>query len=151
MLRQSLIAIALLVCLDARAAPQSLDEIMKGFGTCEFGDFYYDMTERTPHHPYLARLAAPPKDAKGDLYTFRIADRLWGMPVVEIRVPGTWGYHSVTFDVPLAEARRIIRGKFGSEFRRSKRSMEGEKPALEALPSNPKQSVFYCNELEGGL
>lgn len=137
------------LCLAAQARAATLDEIFAGIRTCSFDKFYYAPWDPKPPHQYFVG-REPIADSKSDQYRFKVADTLFGLPVVEIRVPGTWAFYSVTFDAPLTTARKVLRTKFGTHFPRSKKSLMGEAPALEALAGNPKQSVLYCIEPQGG-
>jgi hypothetical protein len=145
-----------LVCLLLSAAPlfakaATLEEAFAGFRKCEFKDFYYapwDPKEKV--HPYLAERGLTPYKEDNGLYYFKVKDSLFGLPVSEIIIPGTWDLHAIVFDVPLAEARKTLKRQFGSVFAPSAQSAEGKAPALEAVADNPSRSSLYCNEVEGG-
>lgn len=141
------IAMISFLCIAIHARAVTLDEIFANVDSCAFDQFWYSTWAREPLHPYLASLV-PTSDSSPDQYRFLVKDSLFDLPVIELRVPGTWGFHSVTFDVPLQTARKAIQDRFGSQFPPSRNSLRGEAPALVASKTNPKQSVLYCNEPE---
>lgn len=143
-------AFIFILILPQVARATSLDELFKNVRTCSFNRFYYSAMDKDKGHPYFVG-RKPIDDSKHDSHVFKVSDTLFGLPVVEIQAPGTWDFHAVTFDVPLKESRKVIRKKFGSNFHRSKESLAGSRPALEASAVNPNQSILYCNEREGGL
>lgn len=135
--------------VDRKAA--TLEEAFAGFRKCEFKDFYYapwDPQEKA--HPYLAERGLTPYKEDNGLYYFKVKDSLFGLPVSEIIIPGTWNLHAIVFDVPLAKAQKALKRQFGSVFAPSTQSAEGKAPALEAVVDNPSRSSLYCNEVEGG-
>lgn len=129
----------------------TLDEALSGFTSCDFKSFYYDDFREQTSHGYFLERGLKPYKAKDGLFYFHLTDRLFGLPVSEIVAPGTWDLHMVKFDVSLKDARRTFRSKFKTEFRQSKRSDNGDIPALVKDPDDLKKSVFYCNEREEGL
>ncbi|MEZ0233235.1 MAG: hypothetical protein ACAH12_10380 [Methylophilaceae bacterium] len=131
----------------AQVSAAGLDKIYAGIKTCTFNQFYYAPWDTKAPHPYFIGLQ-PTAQSNNDLYTFEVKDTLFGMPVVEIQVPGTWGFHSVTFNVPISKARKVLHRKFGTHFPISEKSKAGEVPALVTSEANPNQSVLYCNEPE---
>lgn len=135
--------------LDARKLGATLDEAFKDFQKCRFEGFYYAPWDNNYAHPYFTKNGLKPQteDDTG-LYIFQVKDTLFGLPVTEVMVPGTWDLHGVVFDIPLAEARKAMKIKFGSEFRASAQSDAAEVPELSAA-KNPRQSVLFCNEAEG--
>lgn len=145
-----------LVCFLLSAAPlfanpATLEEAFAGFRKCEFKGFYYapwDPQQKV--HPYLAERGLTPYKEDNGLYYFKVKDSLFGLPVSEIIIPGTWDLHAIVFDVPLAKARKTLKRRFGSVFAPSAQSAEGKAPALEAVVDNPSRSSLYCNEVEGG-
>lgn len=143
-------ALAAALLLSSHARASALDEIFKNVKSCSFGQFYYSPWDANESHRYFAN-RKPIGEAVSDSYVFKVSETLFGLPVVEIQVPGTWDFHAVTFDVPLKESQKVLRKKFGSTFPRSKASDAGVRPALEASASNPNQSILYCNEKDGGL
>ena len=135
--------------LFARAT--TLEETLAGFRECQFNRFYYapwDPQEKL--HPYLAERRLTPYKEENGLYFFKVKDSLFGLPVSEIIIPGTWSLHAVIFDVPLAKAQKIFKRRFGNVFAPSAKSAEGKAPALEAVAAEPSRSSLYCNEVEGG-
>jgi hypothetical protein len=101
-------------------------------------------------HPYFSQRALKPYREEEGLYYFKVQDTLFGLPVVTLFVPGTWDYHGVVFDVPLATARKVMRQRFGSTFAESRRSRDGEAPMLVAYKDNPtRQSVLASGESQG--
>ena len=129
----------------------TLDEIFLNFQKCEFKEFYYAPWETNkPVHPYFSERNLNPYKEQDGLYYFKVKDKLFGLPVSELIVPGTWAYHVVIFDVPLAKARAVLKRKFGATFAPSKKSEEGFSPALDKT-SVPNTSALYCKEIEGGM
>ena len=125
----------------------TLDQIYAHVQTCTFDNFYYaDWKGEKPHIYFLERNMKPYLQKDG-LYYFKVSETLFGLPVSEIWVPGTWAMHVVIFDVPLHTARENLRSKLHSEFRPSKKSDEGEIPALEAYVRDTRKSVFYCKDV----
>jgi hypothetical protein len=130
------------------AGAMSLDRLFQNVRTCSFNRFFYSPWAADESHEYFLN-RKPIDESKSDSYVFKVTDTLFGLPVVEVRVPGTWDFHAVTFDVPLKESRKVLLKKFGSTFQPSKASLDGTRPALVASATNPKQSILYCNEQEG--
>lgn len=44
-----------------------------------------------------------------------------------------------------------LKRRFGKSFVPGKASNDGESPALSQYRDNPKQSILFCNEREGGF
>jgi hypothetical protein len=132
----------------AAAQPVTLDTLFARVQQCQFGNFYYAPWDTaTPIHPYFSQRALKPYREEEGLYYFKVQDTLFGLPVVTLFVPGTWDYHGVVFDVPLATARQVMRQRFGRTFAESRRSRDGEAPMLVAYKDNPtRQSVLACEE-----
>ena len=141
----------LVLVMPLGVSAATLEEAFADFRKCDFKGFYYAPWDPTlKMHPYIAeRGLTPYKEEKG-LYFFKVSDRLFGLPVSEIIIPGTWDLHAVVFDVPLAKAQKEFRRRFGSTFAPSAKSAEGMGPALEAVANEPDRSSLYCNEVEGG-
>lgn len=131
-------------------AAASLDKLFANVATCQFDQFYYDEPTRNPPHPYFIERSLKPYKEENGLYFFHVKDSMFGLPVVELIVPGTQDLHGVTFDVPLVKARKVISSKFGTTFRESKKSRDGKAPVLAADHKNINRSVLYCVEGEGG-
>lgn len=144
------LAFLIALMLPSHVWASSLDELFQGVTTCSFNQFYYSPWDANKSHPYFAT-RKPVDETKLESFVFKVSETLFGLPVVEIQVPGTWDFHAATFDVPLRESRKVLLRKFGSAFPRSKASLAGSRPALEASAKNPNQSVLYCNEREGGV
>ena len=148
-LKLSLAFLVLLLPVSAFAV--SLEQAVSGFQNCSFKAFFYAPGEKQPGHPYFAERKLRPYKEENGLYFFKVNDSLFGLPVVEIAVPGRWDYHGIVFDVPLQKARAAFKQRFGSAFVPSKKSKSGEAPALDIVAGNAEQSVLLCNEREGGL
>ncbi|MBK8524794.1 MAG: hypothetical protein IPL58_12315 [Betaproteobacteria bacterium] len=149
-------AVIRLFCLSVLLMPlgvqaTSLEEVFRDFQKCDFEGFYYAPWDpQHTVHPYLAeRNLTPYKEVSG-LYYFKVKDTLFGLPVAEIIIPGTWNLHAVVFDAPLAKTQRALKRRFGSVFAPSALSAEGKVPALEIDVENQNRSGLYCNEVEGG-
>ena len=129
----------------------TLEEAFAGFRKCQFEGFYYAPWDpQKAAYPYIAERGLTPYKEENGLYYFKVRDTLFGLPVSEIIIPGTWNFHAVIFDVPLAKAQKAFKRRFGSLFAPSATSAEGKAPALETLVDNPNHSSLYCNEVEGG-
>jgi len=130
---------------------ETLEEAFSKFQECQFKDFYYapNAPESKPP-PYLSERGLVPYKEENGLYFFRVRDYMYGLPVSELILPGTWDMHAVIFDVPLEKSQEIFKHRFGHVFAPSEKSAKGEVPALEALIGNSSQSSLYCNEVEGG-
>ena len=81
---------------------------------------------------------------------FAVKETLFGMPVSEIIIPGTWEMHAVVFDVPLATAQKAMKRRFGTTFAPSAKSAAGDAPALEMFNKDPTRSALYCDGHEPG-
>jgi len=133
------------------AQATSLEEVFHDFRKCNFEGFYYAPWDpQHKVHPYLAERSLTPYKEVGGLYYFQVKGTLFGIPVSEIIIPGTWDLHAVVFDAPLAKIQRVLKRRFGSVFAPSSLSAEGKVPALEIAVENPNRSALYCNEVEGG-
>jgi hypothetical protein len=133
------------------ASAATLDEAFSNFRECNFrGFFYAPWDPQHQPHPYFSERDLKPYKEDSGLYYFKVKDTLFGLPVVEIIVPGTWDLHAVIFDVPLADARRTLKRQFGDEFRSSDNSRDGRAPVLEMKSGESNRSALYCNEVEGG-
>jgi hypothetical protein len=126
----------------------TLDEVFARVNECRFDHFYYAPWDTTQAvHPYFAQRKLEPYREEESIYYFKVQDTLFGLPVVELFVPGTWDIHGVILDVPLAVAREALRKRFGTTFAPSTRSRIGEEPALLPWQPNPgRQSVLVCEE-----
>ena len=145
-----LIRLALILATAVPAAAQAvtLDALFARVTRCQFGNFFYAPWDTTqPIHPYFSERKLKPYRDKEGLYYFKIKDTLFGLPAVELFVPGTWDYHGVVLDVPLATARKTMQQRFGSSFAESSRTRAGEAPVLVAYRGNPTgQSLLACVE-----
>jgi len=131
-----------------KAPAVTLDKLFLNIKKCEFNNFYYEPEDIS--RPYFSeRNLKPYKEYQG-IYYFKISDSLFGLPVSELIVPGTWNYHQVTFDAPLAQVREVIKKKFGSYFAKPKKYDAGYYPILEQDSDNPNKSIIYCDEKEIG-
>ena len=152
MLRTStLLSLVLMFATQTSATAVTLDEVFSNFQKCNFKGFYYAPWDTSrPIHPYFAERNLKPYKENNGVYYFKVKDSLFGLPVSEIMVPGTWDYHGVVFDAPLAKTREVMNRKFGTAFVPSDKSKAGESPALEKT-IDASQSGLYCNETEGGF
>jgi len=128
----------------------SLEKLFANVATCQFDKFYYDEPTRNQPHPYFIERSLKPYKEENGLYFFHVKDSMFGLPVVELVVPGTQDLHGVIFDVPLVKARKVISSKFGSAFKESQKSRDGKAPELTSYQKDTKRSVLYCVEGEGG-
>lgn len=145
-----LIKLVLFTSCDAQSA--RLDDLFVDFQKCQFKDFYFSPWDsKQPGHIYFYERNLKPYKENNGIYHFKVNDVLFNLPVSELVVPGTWGFHGVIFDVPLAKARSALKKRFGSYFAPSKKSLSGEVPALAAAIDSPDKSVLYCNERDDGI
>lgn len=136
----------------ATACAVTLDQLFSKFRKCDFSGFYYAPWDNQPVHQYFAERNLKPYKEQDGLYYFKVKDSLFGLPVSEIFVPGTWDFHGVVFDAPLNKARTTLKRRFGSTFAPSDKSFEGKRPALESFnDAEPEKTILYCNEREGGF
>jgi len=126
----------------------TLESAFADFRHCRFPGFFHAPWDGKSHTYFTERGLQPYKEADG-LYYFKVIDVAFGLQVREVIVPGTWDMHVLVFDAPLAEARRAIKTRFGSEFRPSAKSRAGEVPEL-SVTRDGKRSALLCNEREGG-
>jgi hypothetical protein len=145
-----LIRLALIIATTTPAAAQAvtLDALFARVARCEFGNFFYAPWDTSqPIHPYFSERKLKPYRDKEGLYYFKIQDTLFGLPAVELFVPGTWDYHGVVLDVPLETARKAMQQRFGSSFTETARTRAGQAPVLVAYKNNSTgQSVLACVE-----
>ncbi|MDO8595732.1 MAG: hypothetical protein Q7R45_03825 [Sulfuricaulis sp.] len=142
----------LILAVPASASAVTLEELFADFRKCDFKGFYYAPWDtRQPAHPYFLERKLKPYKEQDGIYYFKVKESLFGLPVSELIVPGTWDFHAVIFDVPPAKARARLKQRFGTGFAPSDKSGAGDAPALEATDHAPNKSILYCNEREGGL
>ena len=142
---------ALLMAVPSLAIAGTLAEAFAGFRNSQFDGFYYAEWESpATSHPYLVKKGLKPYKDQSDLYHFKVKETLFGMPVSEIIIPGTWELHAVVFDVPLATAQKAMKRRFGTTFAPSAKSAAGEAPALEIFNGDPARSALYCDAHEAG-
>jgi hypothetical protein len=142
----------LLICLafvGAAAKAADLESLFANVASCHFEQFFYDEPNRNPPHAYFTERDLKPYKEDDGLYYFYVKEMVFGLPVVELIVPGTQDLHAIIFDAPLANSRKILSAKFGSSFAESANSLSGKEPALVVDPKNSKRSVFYCVEGSG--
>ncbi len=141
----------LMFALPSCAMAETLEKAFSDFRKCEFKGFYYaPWSPEQPVHPYIAERGLTPYKEENGLYFFKVKDTLFGLPVSEIVIPGTWDFHAVKFDVPLTKAQKVFKQRFSSVFSPSPKSAEGTAPALETVENDRNRSFLYCNEAEGG-
>jgi hypothetical protein len=130
-------------------APTTLEHAFAGFRDCKFPAFFHAPWDGKSHAYFTERGLRPLKEQDG-LYYFKVLDAAFGLQVREVIVPGTRDMHALIFDAPLAEARKALKARFGSEFRPSTKSRAGEGPELSATQDS-KRSALLCNEREAGV
>lgn len=139
-----------LFALPLSAEAATLEDAFADFRKCEFNRFYYEPWDTKPVHPYIAERGLTPYKEENGLYFFKVKDTLFGLPVSEIIIPGTWDLHAVIFDASLAKAQKVFKHRFGKVFSPSPESAAGTAPALETVYDDQNRSSLYCNEAEGG-
>jgi len=130
----------------------TLDDLFVNVQKCEFKNFYYADWGNESVHPFFAERKLKPykNQDKSAIFYFKVKEKLFGLPVSEVVVPGTWDFHGVVFDVPLAQVRKVLKRKFGSEFRPSTKGKDGVVPVLDQDDKDHNKSVLYCNERDSG-
>lgn len=127
-----------------------LDQLFAGLDACQFDFFYYDEPARNPSHSFFSERGLKPYKERDGLYHFHVQEQLFGLPVVELVVPGTQDFHMAVFDVPATEAKPVLTARFGIDFALSVPALAGEAPSLVADPRDPGRSFVYCVERQGG-
>ena len=147
-LRLVRLALILATAVPVAAPAVTLDALFARVTQCQFGNFFYAPWDTSqPIHPYFSKRKLKPYRDKDGLYYFKIQDTLFGLPAVELFVPGTWDYHGVVLDVPLATARKAMQQRFGSRFTETSRTRNGEAPVLVAYKDKSTgQSLLACVE-----
>ena len=147
-LRLVRLALILATAVPVAAPAVTLDALFARVTQCQFGNFFYAPWDTSqPIHPYFSERKLKPYRDKDGLYYFKIQDTLFGLPAVELFVPGTWDYHGVVLDVPLATARKALHQRFGSRFTETSRTRNGEAPVLLAYKDKSTgQSLLACVE-----
>lgn len=132
--------LSLLMCFSFAGAGEAanLESLFANVATCHFDKFYYDEPTRNQPHTYFIERALKPYTEEDGLYYFHVKEQMFGLPAVELVVPGTQDLHAVIFDVPIAKARKVISSKFGTVFKESNKSREGKAPEL---TTDPKKST----------
>lgn len=143
-LRSLLLLIGLAFMGSVNAA--TLEGLFADVAKCQFDQFFYDEPSRNPPHAFFTERDLKPYKEDNGLYYFYVKELAFGLPVVELIVPGTQDLHAIIFDTPLATTRKVISSKFGSTFAESPNSLQGKEPALVIDPKNNKRSVLYCLE-----
>lgn len=128
--------ITALLLLGAPCVVQAttLDELFRDVKYCKFQSFFYAPWS-PPIHPYFSERNLTPYKAENDtaLYYFKLKETLFDLPVSELIVPGTRGYHIVIFDAPYERVQAVLKKKFGTTFSQSSAASDnGKRPLLDA-------------------
>lgn len=138
--------IGCLIALPHGAQALSLDELFSDVLHCKFPGFFYAPWD-PPVNPYFVERDLQPYKEQDGLYYFHVSDTLFGLPVRELIVPGTWDYHLVVFDAPAVRVRQVLRTKFRSSFPVARASQKGEAPYLDTRIEAGRSIVtFGCSD-----
>lgn len=131
--------------LPIKAQATTFEEMHQGFMHCELGGVYLDVLTKKPMHSYFTeRNMKPYKILDGFAY-YKVKEKLYHLPVDEVAIPAsTFAVYSLFINLPLPQARKIIKDRFGSEFRPNKVSRDGLRPELIQDEKRPKRSVMVC-------
>jgi hypothetical protein len=147
-----LISLVVMFAIPTFSFAVTLDEVFLSFQKCEFRNLYYaPWITNEPLHPYLSERKLKPYKELDGLYYFKVKDTLFGLPVSEIIIPGTYDLHGVIFDMPLTQTRAVLKRKFGKSFAPSQKSKFGIAPALGQPADASNRSILYCDSKVDGL
>lgn len=136
--------------LPCLASTVSLHVQFRDVARCNFPGFYY-APWAPPIHPYFVERRLTPYKEQDGLFYFRVSDTLFGLPVAELIVPGTWDYHMVRFDATAPQVRQTLKKRFGTEFAETAASKRGERPFVSVYNEDGRTWVsFGCSERTGG-
>lgn len=139
-------ALLLLFSVSNCMAETGLERMFAGFETCAFTGVYIDNGDIKPE--YL-KSRKPYKEENGFAW-FRVADTMYGIPVVEVMIPSsTWSLHGIVFDVPLEQARAVLQKRFGRDFtQKSAEPEESEERFAQLIADrkNSARSVWVCTD-----
>lgn len=136
--------ILMLLCSN-KVLAVTFEEMLAGFEICQFKDVYVDIFTKKPVHPYFVERQLSPCEIKDDMAIFCINESYYGLPVYRLMIPaGTFDVHAIYVDLPIDRARKSVRPKFGTEYRSSTKSDDGERPVLLSDPADSKKSILMC-------
>lgn len=129
-------------------APGAFSDLVAGIQDCKFEGWYIDpQTGKAAHEYFMDRDMTPCEmDSENDIAYFCVKERYHGIDVsrIEMQLSTAAMARGLHFDLPLEDARQILRRELGSEFRRSARSERAESAELLADPKDRAKSVFLC-------
>lgn len=135
------------------AAPQSpsvsdFPDLVEGIHECRFEGWYMDPgTGKAVHAYFKNRDMAPCEtDSGNDIAYFCVGENYHGIGVSKIEMQRSTAAMSrgLHFDVPVEEARRILKAALGSEFRENARAKRGEAAVLFPGPQDNRRSALLC-------
>ena len=140
------LTVCALALFSNQALSASFEEMLSGFNTCQFRNVYVDIITKTHAHSYFLDKKMSPCEIKDGMAYFCIKENFHGLPVYKLMIPaGTFDIHAIYIDMPLSKVRKFMKNKFGSEYRKSELSDNGEQPVLIDDPKDLNKSIFMCN------
>ena len=123
----------------------AFERLMRLYPQCKMPNAYLDQKLNEPSHSFFSENNLSPYKVKDGFAYYHLNTSYLDIPVVEIMIPAsTWNVRSVTFDLPLSDARARLKSRLGLDFKASDNSLNGKVPELIAAPKNPKQSILVC-------
>ena len=122
--------------------------LVGGLKGCEFEGWYIDPQTGKAVNEYFNKRNMTPceTDAENEIAYFCVSENYHGIGVskIEMQLSTAAVSRGLHFEVPVEEARRILKEELGSEFRRSARSERAESPELFVDPKDERKSLFLC-------
>lgn len=147
-----LIVILFLSSVQSSVNATTFDEMLKGFLSCKHKDVYVDIFTGEAVSPYFKERNLKPYKVEGDFAKYFVKEIFYGLPVDEILVPrGTWSVHELYIDLPIEQARKILKKRFKSDFKKSNQSEAGNAPELFADRDRLGRSIFSCQDTSSGI
>ena len=129
-------------------APIAFSNLVAGIQDCKFEGWYIDpQTGMAAHEYFLDRDMTPCEmDSENDIAYFCVDESYHGIDVsrIEMQLSTAEMARGLHFDLPVEDARRILKRELGSEFRANARSERAESAELLADPNDRAKSVFLC-------
>ncbi|MDR2871734.1 MAG: hypothetical protein LBV45_04305 [Xanthomonadaceae bacterium] len=124
------------------------EQMLSGFPQCLFGDLYLDSKTGYASHPYLRGLNIEPCsiDTETGVAYYCLEEFFHDLPVYQFAIPigAPELKYAIQIDLPVEEAREILRQNLGAEFNESEQSERGRAPRLMEYP-DPDHSILICN------
>lgn len=130
------------------ASSADFSGLVAGIQDCEFEGWYMDAGTGTAAHGYFTNrdLAPCEVDSENDIAYFCVNESFHGIHVskIEMQLSTAAMSRGLHLDLPVEDARRVLKSELGSKFKASARSRRGEAAELLADPSDPAKSMFLC-------